>query len=597
MTLGEYIGEQVRKAIAGALQDVKDELTDIAKAGGDAANGGLLGDIRNITDILSSFAGAAVDVAGLLFPPIEVIKAAEAAGGRLGRGYGIGYFLGYAAWQMLSPFVEPLQHGVANLAQTGIFDPDVVARLQAKGIVNEDYGRSEAAGGNLSGEHYDKLVDEAQVRPALVEALQLLNRGEISEADFQLALQRNGIPEFWWGKLERLRYTLPSAADLALALLRGNLEQADAEAMAARVGITPEVLALFEENTGEPIALQGLLEAYRRGFIGQDRLERGIRQSRVRNEWIDVAEKLRYSPMSTADAIEAHVQGHIDEATSRAKTQQNGLEPEDWQALYDTAGQPISREEALRLHHRGLMTIEEVKQAIRESRVKNKYIDNIVELGRQLIPYRTINTIISHGVKSKEWGIEYLKSLGYTEEDATALIDTSAATRSIKAKEITEAQTLALYEQKIISKEEAIKHLEGIGYHKGDAATLVQSRIAQRTLAERNRAITAVRKQYLAVQITEVEASTLLDKLGVLAEERDALLKDWEIELAGEVKTLTAHEIGLAVQYGLWTAAQAHPKLVALGYAPDDATILIDIATKGVPAGTHVPPPRPGPIA
>ena len=582
----------IAAAVAKAIADSKDELTAIAKEGGDAAAGGFLGDVGRLTDIVSSLLGDIPFVADLLGIGVDPIQVIENAGGRMGRGFGFGYLFGYLGWQLMNPLLLPVIHEVNAHTTNVLYDPDTAAQLVSKGVIQQDQGRSESSGGGLDNPHFDGLVDAQYVRPALAELLELLRRGEIKQQDFALALQRNGIPDFWWDPLQALGRVLLSPADLADATLRGFLDPDVAQEYAGTLGVLAPDFQVLIDNTGEPPGLMQLLEAYRREFIDEDRLKHGIRESRVRDEWIDVVEALRFEPMSAADSVNAAVQGHLSYDDAKTRATRAGLLPDDFDVVYQNAGEPIGLVEMLELLNRGVMTQDQVIQGIKESHYKDKYIPFILERKRTLIPYRTINTIIEKGVRDKQWGISYLMDLGYTQDDADALVSTSTSTKSAKAKELTEAQTLELYKAKQVKRDDALQMLETLGYDAHDADFLLSITDAQQSQAEQGKAIAAIRSSFLASKIVEQDASNQLDQLHVLSEARDQLLADWKIEKAGQVKTLTAAQVAAAVYYGIWSYDQAVAKLVELGYSQNDAAVVVDLRVHGVPS-TEAPPGPP----
>lgn len=576
-TLAETIAQACGEATAKALADAKGELTGIAVEGGHAAAGGLLGDVGRVTGIITNLLSDIPVIGGLLTDLVDPLHAVEEGAGKFGTGFGLGYLLGYIGWQLMEPLMLPLIHGVNANTTNQVFDPQTAAQLVSKGVISRQHGRDEAAGGGLDTPHFDQLVEGVDVRPALGELLRLLNLEAIKPADVEQALTREGVPEFWHGPLMELRRQLLSPADLALAVLRGHIDQATMEGYAGQLGVTPDDMQVLVDNTGEPPGLMQLLEAFRRQIIDQPRLERGIRQSRVRNEWIDVVEALRYAPPSPADALRAAVQGHLSQDEARGKAQEAGLNPSEWQWLYETEGDPIARGEALELLHRGVMSEEQVRQAVRESRVKDKYIDDIIALGRRLIPYRTINTILNHGIRDKQWGINYLMSLGYTQDDADALVATSTSAKTAHIKQITEAQVSDLYQSKAIGRAEAQQLYSNLGYDAKEIGYILDALEAHAGLAEQRKAVTAVRAAVIGGRTTIAEASGELDKLGVLATQRDQLLRDWEMEHRAVIRNLTPAQIANTVFYGIWREDYATRKLMALGYSEDDAKVLLDI--------------------
>jgi hypothetical protein len=354
--------------------------------------------------------------------------------------------------------------------------------------------------------------------------------------------------------------------------------------------MTPEDFARFVYNTGEPLGLMQLLEAFRRHDIDQDRLQKGVRQSRVRDEWFDVVLALRYFRMSAADAVNATVQNHLSAEQGQAAAELAGLHPDDFPVLLETAGEPLSRTEMTELVNRHEATIADYDQAMRESRLKDKYIPFAEKLLVKLIPYRTINTIISHGVRDQKWGIEYLMKLGYTEDDASALVSTSASSKTAHIKQLTEAQIVTLYEAHAIKREDAIKDLGDIGYAEDEAGFILEVATARRALSEQNKAITFLRAGYMAHRISLQDASNALDKLGVSADQRDQLKTDWEIERKSQVRVLTEAQIVAAVKANVVRFDDAQTKLIEMGYSDNDAKVLLATELKGVPQGVTIGP-------
>ena len=296
------IARVIAEAIAKALADREAELTRIAVAGGKEAGPGLLQDVGSIVDIITNIIGSIPIVGQLAGFSLEPVKVIEGAAGKQGRAFGIGYMLGYAAFNMAQPLFLPIQHAIADAAQTEIFDPNTAATLDAKGLIAHEFGRSEAAGGNLSGDHYDKLVESARQYPDVSQVMDAWLKRQVNESDVDTALQHHAIPREWWPALKALRRYFLSPADLALANLRGIINDTTMNEYAAELGITPDDMQVLIGNTGEPPGIMQMLFLYRRGIIQEEDLRRAIKQSRIRDEWIDDVIALRYQPMTTADA-------------------------------------------------------------------------------------------------------------------------------------------------------------------------------------------------------------------------------------------------------------------------------------------------------
>jgi len=603
--LADFFDREIRDAIAGALKDDEELLTRIAEAGGKAAGSGTLDDIGTLSDILSALLGPLGLALGLVDPPVAALEAVDKAAGKQGRSFAFGYAAGYAIWQLLQPAVIPLQHSINDLLQTEIFDPQTAAELEAQGIIDNAYGRSEAAGNNLSGEHYDKLVDAAQLRPELLQTLDLWNRGVIQEADVDTVLRHHKVPQFWWDKLKFLRRNLLSPADLALNNLRGEMSEQDAQQYAAVLGVIPEDFKRLVQNTGEPPGPEQMMEALRRGFVDHERFVRAIRQSRVRDEWIDVMYDLRQSPMSTADAVRAVVEHYLTDDQGKEIAVQNGLMPEHWEPMRESWGRPLSHEQMLSLYHRGEVTLDDVQQAFRESDMKDKYFKWSVLLGETLVPQRQITSMLQHGVIDKQTAHAWLRKLGYDDAAAQALIDLGAAEHKTALHTLTKTDIVTAYVDSLMTHQEALNHLVKLGYNEVDAKELLQlAEVKQHATAMRTlqRGIEASLKAH---HLTEQEARQQLVKAGMTGDQATALVDQWLQQRGQPTRSLTEAQILKLAEYELITVQQARDRLIAYGLVAGDADLLLMlhglIPTGGLTRGGQQPvinaPPKatPGP--
>lgn len=573
------IADALRDAIIAALKDREPELTKIAEAGGDRAGHGIFGDVKTLTGIINDIVQAVPIVGQLVELPLKPLELVEGAAGDAGRAFGLGYFLGNIGYQMIGPAIEPLQHFVADALQTGIFDPPTAAQLVSQGIIPRDQGASEAAGGNMDGTHFNQLVDSVDTRPDIGTLFEMYRRGVVSQQDMATAFERHGYPAFWFDKLQALIRNLLSPADLALAQLRGFMDPNVAQEYAAQLGMIAPDFQTLVDNTGEPPGAEMLMEALRRDFINADRFTHGILESRVRDEWVDVMLKLRYSPMSTADAIRAVVENYITSDEGAAIAQQNGLEAKHWPILVQSWGRPLSHEQMMLLYFRGEATLDEVHQAFRESDLKDKYIDKAVALGRRLIPERTIVSMLDHGIGTHDDALARLKELGFNDTDANALIQLGAAQHKATHKALSKTDIVTLYEDSVLPKAEALSRLKALGYTDQDAVDeLALADI--KTKAARLRVVKAGAEVELkAHQITEAEAVIRLVNAGLDHDQATATVSGWEHQRATPTRTLTVGEITRLAHRGQITPPNAVDRLVALGLLRDDAHLLVESYT------------------
>jgi hypothetical protein len=489
----------------------------------------------------------------------------------------VGSVLGGAISPLINSTFYPITSRVLS-AGNAQQPPDMgtLAALVARGIGNADTERGDMTGQGLRGYYVDQLVEANRAYPDPGILVRLLNYGVISPAAAKLAMTRNGIPTVYQDAILQLTRTHISPADAADMVVRGIISQEEGQSIAAKEGVIASDFDKLVLDTGEPLALQQLLEAYRRGFISEATLEHGIKQSRIRNEWIATAVKLRYSPMSVADAVNAVVQNHLSQSEGASIAQQNGLEPGAFDTLIQTAGEPLSRTEMEQLYNRGLVTQEEVNQALRESRVKNKYINLAFQLHRKVPPIFTVQRALRDGAISHDDAVRVVMESGYSKQDAEWIVAAGSAQGGASQKTKVINAIESLYIDNLISNQDAVRALKAQGLNQTDADLVVTASEFRREARITTQVVSSIRSRYVGRKISANTASGLLDKIGVPTQQRDALLSLWDIEQSANTRALTEAQIVKAVAKQLIPDTEGLSRLVAMGYSQIDAKLLLE---------------------
>lgn len=573
----DEITAALRAAIAGAIADAQAELDAIAKDAGTNASGGLFSDVQGFTSVLGDLGSIISAVADVLAPELGVLKVIEDGAGKLGNGFGLGYLMGYVGWQFAQPLMLPIVHAINASTTNEIYDPDTAAQLVAKGIISQSFGQSESSGGGLDNPHFDNLVTNAYNLPGLAELLELWRRGVIDGVETAAALVRNGYDPNWLDNLAALKRQLLSPADLALANLRGNIDDTTMQGYADQLGVTSADMAVLIGNTGEPPGLMQLLEAYRRGFIDKPTLEHGIRQSRVRDEWIPTIEQLRYEPMSTADTVRAVIENYLTSDEGQVIAQQNGLDPQHWPILVEAYGRPLAHEQMRVLVNRGVATREQFDQAMRESDIKDKYIDLSWEVGQRLIPERMIVTAVHHGSITSDEATSRLQWLGYSDADIQLLLSLGSAEGKTAKHALTRADVVSLYEDGKMPRDEALSRLVTLGYSNADATDVLE-------IADLKAAATALRTQERAIEasfkahhLSAQQAQDQLISAGVTPAQATSLLDQWTTVRGRPTKELTEAQILKLGENNIISASETENRLIAYGLSQSDADLLLKL--------------------
>ena len=500
-----------------------------------------------------------VSIVGHLFGILGVMQAS----GRVGANY-------------LEPTVEEFLSASPNSP----LDAGTVAALYSHGWLTLPEAYGEAANTGFNQTRTAALINAAYQQLPVQTLHELVNRGVLSDGLSNPAVDHLAIDPEYRTALKSLRYSLLPPAVLAEAVLKGWIDEGEARTEAAKQGVTADRLNTLTLVTGEPPGLMQLLEAYRRDLIDRERLHHGIRESRVRNEWIDVVEGLRYMPPGPATCIEGAVKGHLTPAESKAKAERAGLDPDEWEWMYRTTGNPPGNMQMLELLNRGEVSEERVIGALKQGHLANAYIPDVLKLKRALIPQGTLLLIQQSGGLDKKQTIHKLMELGYTETDAGLLAD--AGSRSKISQDWNAAKQIVTdqYELGIVDRESAAAYLTTVGFEHDEAAAVLTIADLKRAVAQQSAAITRVRTLYVSHQIDGLAARNALVGLGVPASQVGVMLDLWTLERDANVRSLTEAQIVAAYGYEILTQAEAQARLEQLGYPPLEAWTLLSIKSK-----------------
>ncbi len=481
-------------------------------------------------------------------------------------GTGIGAFLS----NLLQPVTGRL---IATNPHLPISVSDA-ARAYVTGLGDLDTVSFDAHQQGIDTHRFEILGELSRSRPTADVILEMLNRGIISADQSITWLRQLGYHDDAIIAIRAMRFVEVDPARLADAVTFGAITQAQAATKAARSGMSAEDFDLLVRSNGMPPSNEELAFAYRRGVIDRDTFIKGLTEGPLRNEWIPLVEKMVLQPMSVADAIEAAVKGHLAEDEARRIALENGLQPEHYQPLRDSAGEPPGVQEMVGMYRRGILTREELVQGIRESRLMNKYIEPTIAAAETLPPERSIVSLVSKGSLTLDRGRDLLLKRGYAPDIADALLDEAHTTKNTDTHKLARSQIVDLYEARIITRDDAVTMLTGLKYDTNDVEWMLDLADVQRIRKFKEAAIGFVHSRYRAWRIDENSAMNELDALGVPVDQRDDLMRLWGYERTVATKTLTLAELRAAVKAQLLTPQDFHDRVMGMGYAADDADVL-----------------------
>lgn len=375
-----------------------------------------------------------------------------------------------------------------------------------------------------------------------------------------------------------------SPPELADMTVRGIIGADWAEGEAKKSGYTPELFRLMVQNNGQPPSLLDMLQLMRRGKVDRDAVIRAIKQSRVKNEWIDTILLLGVQPPTPSEILRAYLQGQVDGERAKQLYQQLGGDPEFFQLMYDTEGSAPTPNEAAEMARKGIIPwdgegpgVVSFQQAFLEGPWRNKWLGAWRKASEYLPPPRTITAMLREGSLTVAKATELLHKQGVPDELIPTYLTDASTGKTAKAKELTESMISTLYQEHAIGDADAKAMLIKLRYTPHEADFVLMAWQLARELKYRNTAITTVHTQYVNHKIDAGSVSLLLDRFGVPASQRDHLIALWTEEARAKVTLLTPAQIKTAGRKGFLEPDAAIARLVNLGYSQSDAEIFLSI--------------------
>lgn len=387
-------------------------------------------------------------------------------------------------------------------------------------------------------------------------------------------------------KVQSGRITADEAAEM---VLKGIMSHEAGASEATATGYSADRFAMKVRNQGEPISPQDALQALRREVIPEDKgagngpsFMEAVRQSRLRDEWAPVLQALQWLPLSPADAVDAVVESQVAHDYGEAQARLSGVDPEHFRILVNTRGNPPSPTELLELHRRGYIPLDgtgpdaiSVQQGVYEGATKNKWYEPLTHLLDYVPPPRTVTALLREGSITDAQAAHYFAMAGLTDDLVHAYIASAHHTRMEKARELTEATILDMFEAKIVDRAQAADALRHLGYTEHDAGYLLTLRDMRVQLRQVTAATSRVQTLYVGRKLTAADTKDALHALGYADAVVTELLTLWDLERRSTARVLTEAQVVAAFHYQVIDGPTAMAYLEELGYSAYDAWVLL----------------------
>lgn len=396
-----------------------------------------------------------------------------------------------------------------------------------------------------------------------------------------------------------------SPADLALAVVRNELTEADAAAEARMSGYNGERFHTLTRLTGDAPGPGDLAVALRRGLIDGERYTQGIRQGRLRDEWGPLVRELAVQQPSPDAILQAYLEGQVGEAEARDRYAKLGGDPDYFDIMFHTQGQAPSPLEAAEAARRGIIPWEgegpeavSFHQSFLEGPWRNKWEPVIRALSVYLPPPRTVTAMYKEGSLDHARAAELLTQQGVPPDLVEAYLASGSAQKTQPTKDLAQSTIVELYRDRLIKAADAQAMLESLGYSADEAGFILaveDTRLSQRFLSL---AVGRIHTLYVGHKLDRTTTINVLGSLGVDDTGRSDLMAIWDWERSANIRQLSPAEIAQAYHYKILDQPTALTRLQELGLTPYDAWLFLSVHEKG-PLGEAPPPdaviPAPGP--
>ena len=477
--------------------------------------------------------------------------------------------IGAAASTALEPAFEVPRQDAWSNNRNRLLNPDLLARLVAQGGIDLGTAHAAAHRQGYSDDKLDALVYLSQTVPGVAEAMHLWRLGLISQDLFAHTLVKAGLDERYVGPIVQTKIEeLIGLGDIAYAVVRGILPSPsyvpvppptqgtkverfpqvniDPEALAAKIGYSPEALQVMVGRSGLSMAPGMAAQANFRDIIADDDYLMAIAEGDLRTEWAQAVKDVSRQILPAGQYAELQLRGYTDRAARLANTAKHGMSTADSDLLYDVLGRAPS--------------------------IKQVYIGlargGIYDGQPKTIPEPFLSAVERANIRPEWYDIEYANRY--------SLPSAFVVRQLLRDGAIDAARASTIFQ------------------HEGwppDLADLVAQHYATTTTAAADPHVakaqgqlwTATHKSYIGGEINDATATTALSAAGVAAAAVPQILTLWNHELGLIRKELTATQIRKALNLGIvnpatgapWTQPDALARLLELGYNNADATVFL----------------------
>ena len=406
--------------------------------------------------------------------------------------------LGQIVGAVMLPFTQALTQTLLRADPNTPLDANIAAAMVAQGLLDQQAGLDQALKIGINADNFAHMVEAARGGPDLSAAVAAFQRGLIPQASGDItvpsldtALTQSGLRTEWHDMITALAVQIPSIAEVMNAWLEGQITEDEARTRYLAAGGDPTWFQTSYNANGQPPTPSQALELLNRGIIpesgvGPDSVsyEQAFLEGPWRNKWLQPFLALRYyyPPPRTVTAMYHAGQLTHDQAAHYLTAQ--GLDQTLVAAYLSpshsstaTASEKhLAKTDIISAYTDKIMTkadaltaLEALKYSAQDATVLLELADLKISLAQVRAGVNRIRTLYQSGTISATEADSALQALGSTPTQAIDLIDTWKVSTSHATRELSAAQIENAAYYDLISKDDALARLVGLGYDEADA--------------------------------------------------------------------------------------------------------------------------------
>ena len=503
-----------------------------------------------------------------------------------------------------------------------IYRPSELSAAEAaaavvSGQIPPERGFAYAARAGVPDADFRVMLDTAGQTLAPRELLDLLNRREIEVPDVERFLRESNLKDKFIPLLLKLRFNLLGASDyIRFAVkdvytkdnkLAADLQQDFPEQVAdklSRLGYAPEdALGAWMAHWELPSPTQ-VYEMYHRDLIGEGDVIDYLKQADYSPKWRDNLLKISFNPLTRVDVRRAYKLGVVT-LEQVAKTYRDlGYDKANAEILAEFTKQDADTERvqerellvgpvktsALAMYKARRISEDQLRQVLANLKYPKETVDRFIadiEFVREQDHREDIASALKSAyvkaLRTRDDTIILLRQAGWDGEALDQLLETWDLLRAVTelqphqvaTRDLTKAEIVTAYAERVISPETASTQLVALGYDQNETDILLTTADLKARKAELDQQVENIHLNYLRGAIDPGTASVQLDNLGVNVTRKTNLLLKWERERAKVVPDFTVAQLEGMVKTKTMPEDVAQGYLADQGYTSEQQTYLL----------------------